>query len=170
MLELNEELDKNTMKILLTEYQVCEQKANHFSRVAWMSGSIFIAASFLLLGEGVRLLLLEESNLLQLFSSLMLLIVSLITVLFWLLVIYRRHGFYLKYAYIRARAIERRLGNPILKIDSLDSMMINTWIHEKDNTCKPVRIHKWLWFYLVIVIIVISLNIIFVIGKISIYF
>lgn len=170
MIKLNEVQERIAIEILLTEYQVCEQKANHFSRVAWMSGSIFFAASFLLLQEGVRLLFQNESNLMQLVSSLILLLVSLFTVLFWFFVIQRRHGFYWKEAYERARAIEEYLGNQISNIDCLESKMINTLIHEKDEACNRLRIHDWLWVYLGLVISVISLNILFVIVKISKYF
>lgn len=170
MLKLNNERNKETLNSLLTEYQICEQKANHYSRVVWTSGSIFIAASFLLLTEATKLLHSEEVNPLKLCSSLMLLILSLITVLFWARVIQRRHGFYYKHAYIRARAIERQLGNPILKIGKLKTNMINNWIHELDNTSNGIPIiRKWLSFLYISFIVFIIFNMIFVISKLSMY-
>jgi len=144
--------DSDKLKILLTEYQVCNEKAHSYSNALWVSGSIFVSASLLLLMESIKSI---EAP-----KSIILTIISLATLLFWRGAVHPRHGFYFKTACRRARAIELKLKNINLMTDNDEkSRMINSWINDLDEKSGETgKINAWLNGYTIFIFFIGGIN------------
>ena len=95
--------DKTKVEVLLAEYRACHMNRNNYDSVVWTIGSIFIAASFTLLGISfVQEIRIEEVALLAGFS--------LASILIW--TCYKEHvGWFIKRSLDRMEEIEKELRN-----------------------------------------------------------
>ena len=123
--------DKTNVEVLLTEYRACHMNRDHYESVKWMIGSIFIAASFTLLGISfVREVRNVEVALLASFS--------LVSIFIW--TCYSEHvRWFIKRSLDRIEEIEKEL----------QSLGYSIKLHSSIRAKKQIRA-RWITVFLII--------------------